>query len=145
MLLRNVLPWQLSARGKEMCYNDNGRFYQGSVNVTASGIPCQKWSQQAPHFHRRMPELFPELTNSENYCRNPGGESQRPWCYTTDRDIRWEFCNVPLCTNAVWRNISSLHSRRPLITDTLDTNGYIIKALTVSHFFPFFLEGIDLC
>ncbi|XP_072373434.1 muscle, skeletal receptor tyrosine protein kinase-like isoform X2 [Scyliorhinus torazame] len=84
----------------KMCYNDNGRFYQGSVNVTASGIPCQKWSQQAPHFHRRMPELFPELTNSENYCRNPGGESQRPWCYTTDRDIRWEFCNVPLCTNA---------------------------------------------
>ncbi|XP_038660065.1 muscle, skeletal receptor tyrosine-protein kinase isoform X2 [Scyliorhinus canicula] len=84
----------------KMCYNDNGRFYQGSVNVTASGIPCQKWSRQAPHFHRRMPELFPELTNSENYCRNPGGESQRPWCYTTDRNIRWEFCNVPLCTNA---------------------------------------------
>ncbi|XP_078070175.1 muscle, skeletal receptor tyrosine-protein kinase [Mustelus asterias] len=84
----------------KMCYSDNGRFYQGSVNITVSGIPCQKWSQQAPHFHRRMPDLFPELTNSDNYCRNPGGESERPWCYTTNRDIRWEFCNVPLCTNA---------------------------------------------
>ncbi|XP_067886737.1 muscle, skeletal receptor tyrosine-protein kinase [Heterodontus francisci] len=84
----------------KMCYSDNGRFYQGSVNVTASGIPCQKWNDQAPHFHRRMPELFPELTNSDNYCRNPGGESERPWCYTIDRAIRWEFCNVPLCTNA---------------------------------------------
>ncbi|XP_048476112.1 muscle, skeletal receptor tyrosine protein kinase-like [Rhincodon typus] len=85
----------------KVCYSDNGRFYQGLVNVTASGIPCQKWSEQAPHFHRRMPELFPELTNSDNYCRNPGGESERPWCYTMDRTVRWEFCNVPLCTNAM--------------------------------------------
>ncbi|XP_041042779.1 muscle, skeletal receptor tyrosine-protein kinase [Carcharodon carcharias] len=84
----------------KMCYSKNGRFYQGSVNITASGIPCQKWGEQAPHFHRRMPELFPELTNSDNYCRNPGGESERPWCYTMDQAIRWEFCNVPLCTNA---------------------------------------------
>ncbi|XP_072444215.1 muscle, skeletal receptor tyrosine-protein kinase isoform X3 [Chiloscyllium punctatum] len=84
----------------KVCYSDNGRFYQGMVNVTASGIPCQKWSEQAPHFHRRMPELFPELTNSDNYCRNPGGESERPWCYTMDQTVRWEFCNVPLCTNA---------------------------------------------
>ncbi|XP_072904686.1 muscle, skeletal receptor tyrosine-protein kinase isoform X2 [Hemitrygon akajei] len=82
-----------------MCYSNNGRFYQGSVNVTASGIPCQKWSEQIPHFHRRLPEVFPELTNSDNFCRNPGGESERPWCYTMNRDIRWEFCNVPLCVN----------------------------------------------
>ncbi|XP_042188566.1 muscle, skeletal receptor tyrosine protein kinase isoform X2 [Callorhinchus milii] len=81
------------------CYRDRGRYYQGSVNVTVSGISCQKWSEQAPHFHRRLPEIFPELTNSENYCRNPGGESERPWCYTMDRSIRWEFCNVRLCTN----------------------------------------------
>ncbi|KAJ6669467.1 hypothetical protein lerEdw1_000015 [Lerista edwardsae] len=28
------------------CYKGNGVTYQGSVNVTASGIPCQKWSEQ---------------------------------------------------------------------------------------------------
>ncbi|NXD45778.1 MUSK kinase, partial [Copsychus sechellarum] len=28
------------------CYSGNGQFYQGTANVTASGIPCQKWSEQ---------------------------------------------------------------------------------------------------
>lgn len=28
------------------CYSGNGQFYQGWANVTASGIPCQKWSDQ---------------------------------------------------------------------------------------------------
>ncbi|XP_025064764.1 muscle, skeletal receptor tyrosine-protein kinase isoform X3 [Alligator sinensis] len=54
------------------CYKGNGRFYQGPVNVTASGVPCQRWSEQAPHLHRRTPQVFPELFNAENYCRNPG-------------------------------------------------------------------------
>ncbi|KAE8632690.1 hypothetical protein XENTR_v10001635 [Xenopus tropicalis] len=79
------------------CYKGNGRHYQGSINTTTSGIPCQKWSQQLPHLHRRLPEVFPELSNSDNHCRNPGGESERPWCYTTDPNVRWEYCNVPLC------------------------------------------------
>ncbi|XP_064414501.1 muscle, skeletal receptor tyrosine-protein kinase isoform X5 [Latimeria chalumnae] len=83
------------------CYKEKGRFYQGSVNITSSGIPCQKWSEQAPHFHTRSPEVFPELSKSENYCRNPGGESERPWCYTMDRSVRWEYCNIPRCGNAV--------------------------------------------
>ncbi|XP_074850790.1 muscle, skeletal receptor tyrosine-protein kinase isoform X1 [Carettochelys insculpta] len=79
------------------CYKGNGRFYQGSVNVTTSGIPCQKWSEQVPHSHRRTPQVFPELSNAENACRNPGGENERPWCYTKDHSVNWEYCSVPLC------------------------------------------------
>nr|XP_014426423.1 muscle, skeletal receptor tyrosine-protein kinase isoform X3 [Pelodiscus sinensis] len=79
------------------CYKGNGRFYQGSINITTSGIPCQKWSEQVPHLHRRTPQVFPELSNAENACRNPGGENERPWCYTKDHSISWEYCNVPLC------------------------------------------------
>nr|XP_033782342.1 muscle, skeletal receptor tyrosine-protein kinase isoform X1 [Geotrypetes seraphini] len=83
-----------------LCYKENGRFYQGSVSVTSSGIPCQKWTEQVPHSHRRPPRVFPELSNSENYCRNPGGENDRPWCYTTDKNVRWEYCDVPPCGRA---------------------------------------------
>ncbi|KAF3848895.1 hypothetical protein F7725_015392 [Dissostichus mawsoni] len=64
------------------CYNDRGRFYQGSVNVTRSGIPCQSWSQQVPHQHRLSVDVIPELKSSHNYCRNPGGISDKPWCVT---------------------------------------------------------------
>ncbi|NXK75445.1 MUSK kinase, partial [Amazona guildingii] len=79
------------------CYSGNGQFYQGWANVTVSGIPCQKWSDQAPHLHRRTPQVFPELSDAENYCRNPGGENERPWCYTRDPSVTWEYCNVSPC------------------------------------------------
>ncbi|KAL0963270.1 hypothetical protein UPYG_G00351990 [Umbra pygmaea] len=79
------------------CYNNKGRFYQGHFNNTSSGIACQRWSQQDPHRHRFSVDVIPELRNAENFCRNPGGESEKPWCYTTKPDIRWEYCNVPKC------------------------------------------------
>lgn len=192
------------------CYSGNGQFYQGWANITASGIPCQKWSDQvcisvrptewrvmlkicfskefpraeqpspsaraeqgtgflhswvhwcftpssyfnpqvplpearcilchsgrllkgfylclslflcfvwfcfantsrknyattliqlasspkAPHLHRRTPQVFPELSDAENYCRNPGGENERPWCFTKDPSVTWEYCSVSPC------------------------------------------------
>lgn len=79
------------------CYNDRGRFYQGQVNVTRSGIPCQPWNQQVPHQHRLSVDVIPELKNSENHCRNPGGISDKPWCFTSNHNIRWEYCAVPQC------------------------------------------------
>ncbi|XP_067288700.1 muscle, skeletal receptor tyrosine-protein kinase [Pseudorasbora parva] len=83
------------------CYNDKGRFYQGTQNVTASAIPCQQWNQQYPHQHRLSVDVIPELRNAENYCRNPGGESDRPWCYTTNPNVRWEYCRVPKCGEVI--------------------------------------------
>ncbi|XP_015240262.1 PREDICTED: muscle, skeletal receptor tyrosine-protein kinase [Cyprinodon variegatus] len=79
------------------CYNGRGRFYQGSVNMTRSGIHCQPWNQQVPHQHRLSVDVIPELMNADNYCRNPGGISDKPWCYTSDPNIRWEYCAVPQC------------------------------------------------
>ncbi|KAG9354061.1 hypothetical protein JZ751_012185 [Albula glossodonta] len=79
------------------CYNDRGRFYQGNISVTTSGFLCQKWSQQDPHLHQLSPDIIPELQNAENYCRNPGGESEKPWCYTTSPLVRWEYCNIQTC------------------------------------------------
>ncbi|KAL7988634.1 hypothetical protein Chor_007553 [Crotalus horridus] len=101
------------------CYKGNGATYEGSVNVTASGIPCQKWSAQVPHAHRKTPEIFPELFDAINYCRNPGGENARPWCYTKDPSIQWEYCHIPQCED-----------------DSLALG--TTKLSTVSPHFPFF-------
>ena len=43
----------------------------------------------------RMPEG--NFEDAKNYCRNPGGSPEGPWCYTTDPSSRWEYCDVPLC------------------------------------------------
>ncbi|XP_067137089.1 tyrosine-protein kinase transmembrane receptor Ror2-like [Centruroides vittatus] len=81
------------------CIRGRGRYYQGTVNQTKSGIPCQRWDSQEPHHHNRPPKVFPEVLNSENYCRNAGGEEPLPWCYTLDPQIRWQHCDIPRCEN----------------------------------------------
>ncbi|XP_014196034.1 muscle, skeletal receptor tyrosine-protein kinase [Haplochromis burtoni] len=98
------------------CYNDRGYFYQGSVNVTRSGTPCQPWNQQVPHQHHLSVDVIPELKNSGNHCRNPGGISDKPWCYTLNPNIRWEYCAVPQCGETSIASVVKPESRDPLQT-----------------------------
>merc|ERR1712168_981003 len=78
-----------------------GQEYNGTLSVTKNGNTCQQWSSQYPHNHymKNYVQYFPEnsLTEAQNFCRNPDGESDGPWCYTTSSSIRWEYCSVPYC------------------------------------------------
>ena len=78
--------------------------------MTQSGYKCQSWTSQCPHRHHRTPEIFPELSNTGNACRNPGGQAPLgPWCYTTNSTVRWEYCNISTCAPG---KITSFASRR---------------------------------
>jgi len=78
---------------------DNSRVqYFGKQNTTKSGIPCQKWTETSPHFHTKFPDKFPNAgLGDHNFCRDPDGNGQL-WCYTTDPDTRFEYCDVQECT-----------------------------------------------
>ncbi|XP_030314209.1 hepatocyte growth factor-like protein isoform X5 [Calypte anna] len=73
------------------CFRGKGESYRGRVNVTVSGIPCQRWDAQTPHRHHFVPEKYPCKDLQENYCRNPDG-SEAPWCFTSRPTIRIAFC-----------------------------------------------------
>lgn len=65
--------------------------YRGCQNKTINGRTCQKWSLQSPHTHKNKPNER-KGTGDHNYCRNPDGEPDGIWCYTTDSNPRWEYC-----------------------------------------------------
>ena len=48
---------------------------------------------------------FPDATvgDAGNKCRNPRRDEVILWCYTTDNNTRWDFCDVPLCPGGkIW-------------------------------------------
>ncbi|XP_068704711.1 inactive tyrosine-protein kinase transmembrane receptor ROR1-like [Montipora foliosa] len=103
------------------CYHGIGVGYRGNVNVTRSGRTCQRWIAQCPHRHWRIPEDVDKSQNdSNNMCRNPDGSApDGPWCYTTDPNKRWEYCNISQCPLRVPRKIPALPDGFPLNAMTI--------------------------
>jgi len=89
------------------CYRKlYGTEYKGTRSSTLSGIKCQRWSEITPHHHTLDdPDRYPDgsVAEASNYCRNPHQEDtgrRRPWCFTVDKDVEWEYCDVPMCDDA---------------------------------------------
>jgi len=88
----------------------NGAGYRGCQDTTQSGRTCQKWSAQNPHKHTQCRSEYQTMKGKRmkvwcetsadgnkgladhNLCRNPDGHSTI-WCYTTDKNKRWENCS----------------------------------------------------
>ncbi|KAI8500599.1 hypothetical protein Bbelb_214170 [Branchiostoma belcheri] len=85
--------------GCEAIMPSDGSDYRGNLSVTRSGKTCQRWDTQSPHAHNFWPNVYPELV--ENYCRMPAKRWFTIWCYTTDNNTHWEYCNDPRCTGGI--------------------------------------------
>lgn len=68
-----------------------GKLYFGTHNVAKTGDQCQRWDSQTPHKHSQS-----AMSDQGNYCRRADNEKW-PWCYTTNPDTRWDYCNIPSC------------------------------------------------
>ncbi|KAH0622431.1 hypothetical protein JD844_024733 [Phrynosoma platyrhinos] len=130
-------PAPVSTVGRQ-CLEGNGENYRGKTSVTESGTTCQSWAAQAPHKHARTPENYPCKHGGleENYCRNPDGETM-PWCYTTDSNKRWEYCDIPSCDGpaAVTAAPPVIPPQAPSVEDCFEGTGTNYRgtmALTVS-------------
>ena len=74
------------------------------MSVTVNGIPCQPWDAPSidkkpahnAHVHP-ISSLFRQYLEGHNHCRNPEGRGERPWCYTLNPHIRWQYCDIPVC------------------------------------------------
>ena len=130
----------VSPDGQCACYS--GHDYTGTQNVTASGYTCQRWDQQLPHQHGY--ELSDRYNGViENYCRSNDPGVASPWCYTTNPEVRWEYCSVPQCeTFTVPVQLSAVEQlppRRPICSTSIfdgnrqapeETSGLYLDGIT---------------
>ncbi|ERE86382.1 plasminogen [Cricetulus griseus] len=80
------------------CMSGNGKDYRGKVAVTAAGTACQEWAAQEPHRHSIFtPQTNPRAGLEKNYCRNPDGDVNGPWCYTMNPRKLYDYCDIPMC------------------------------------------------
>ena len=85
------------AHGHAECYERPlGDDYRGAVNVTVSGLTCQRWGSQFPQQHFFTHASHPASgLGAHSACRNPGAiNPDGVWCYTTDHRVRWERCDI---------------------------------------------------
>ncbi|KAK7880721.1 hypothetical protein WMY93_032635 [Mugilogobius chulae] len=78
------------------CVIGKGVNYEGEINITKSGLVCQRWSGSYPHPIIREFNVTENPQLQENFCRNPNHQEE-PWCYTKDPTVQKEACSVPKC------------------------------------------------
>nr|XP_039263319.1 apolipoprotein(a)-like [Styela clava] len=89
--------WKKTLRQDIECFMNRGHLYNGRAYKTISGKTCMNWIKQSPHRHEYTHD-YRSLTLDHNYCRNPSSDLRYgPWCFTTDKSVRWEYCDVPHC------------------------------------------------
>ncbi|XP_059555875.1 plasminogen isoform X1 [Myotis daubentonii] len=92
---------QGSSEAEADCMLGNGKGYRGKKATTVAGTACQAWAAQEPHRHGIFtPESNPRAGLEKNYCRNPDGDVNGPWCYTTDPKKLFDYCDVPQCASS---------------------------------------------
>ena len=69
-----------------------GMEYRGHKSTTKSGRLCSSWKH-------RMTDFDPSISEAENFCRNPDGDSGGPWCYVDDNGEAWESCGIDWCSH----------------------------------------------
>ena len=79
-----------------------------NCGMTLSGLNCQRWNSNSPHYPKYKP-----IITMHNNCSSPDGDD-KPWCYTTNPNVRWEYCQ-PEC------KVISTTSTTTMITTTTTT------------------------
>ncbi|VDI78226.1 Hypothetical predicted protein, partial [Mytilus galloprovincialis] len=68
--------------------------------VTLYNDTCQRWETQNPHPHHYKVTDFPDQAWPENFCRATP-DSHRPWCYTTNKTNRFDYCDINNCSTYI--------------------------------------------
>ena len=78
------------------CWEGSQSEYRGPLAKTETGYACKAWNR--PSYSPFLPKDHRDKGLQYNNCRNPGGENTLgAWCYSTNPDHAWEYCEVRGC------------------------------------------------
>eukprot|EP00058_Branchiostoma_floridae_P010494 XP_002595982.1 hypothetical protein BRAFLDRAFT_96755 [Branchiostoma floridae] len=63
------------------CVVGDGSNYRGDIRIASDGWWCGYWFQEGSE-EGYSPETFPDAGLDRNYCRNPDGSAEGPFCIT---------------------------------------------------------------
>lgn len=94
----------------EECYDirDSGASYRGKVARSQYGYPCLNWAALA--------RTYPRSGLVSNYCRNPGGKQQAPWCSVSTS--QYDLCSIPTCPVDCYNSVDSGTTYRGSVSQT---------------------------
>merc|ERR1711990_1228568 len=73
--------------------------YRGTENKSSRKVTCKDWSSLGG-FNKFHPSKQPDADLDSNYCRNPDEDVMGPWCFISLSPRKFQYCRIPLCTNA---------------------------------------------
>ena len=86
------------------------------MSVPQSGRRCQSWALNQPHQTRVRPAVY-----NHNFCSNPDRDPRGAWCYTTDPNVPWDFCDIPRCRvdnfNEETEQFARMRGVLPIVTE----------------------------
>ena len=147
---------QASGDQGKTCFHNNGLGF----HAQATEKNCIDWKTVNHPYYR--PDYYHEL--EQNYCRNPNGEKNAPWCFIGN-DFSWKYClSVPPCQSygqivgtKLWKpkNIwpvkraakESIIGLKTNDLSDIDLYNQFLPDVTERHFpvgckFPFYYHGV---
>lgn len=80
------------------CLQGNGTSYTGTLSVTLHGHTCLEWNLPKVKALSVGKGFDPKVLLVKNYCRNPDGDLEGPWCYVKQgANITMDYCDLELC------------------------------------------------
>ena len=80
-------------------FTTHGREYIGKQFRSEQGDLCKLWKTASIEQYGITNLDFPEknFTSAQNFCRNPNGKLNGPWCIIDKTEHKWAYCKIPKC------------------------------------------------
>lgn len=83
---------------QDNCLQGTGESYTGTLSVTFGGHTCLDWNLPKVKALSVGKGFNSEVILLKNYCRNPDGDMEGPWCYVNQAEnITIDYCDLELC------------------------------------------------